>query len=374
MTKTVDVPDLRRADHRPLVDIISGSFGAGHDAAAREIAVRFERRGYATRTWDVVDLMPRRLGRGLRATYLRQIQSAPSTWRWLLRSLERSEGGVRLVERALHSAAGAQLEVAAAQPAAIVSTHPFASQALGELRAQGRLDVPVATYLTDMSVHRLWVHPGVDLHLALHAVPAAQAVRRGAARVRVIRPPVPLAFAQARHGRPRTAARRDQGLPAAGRLVLVTGGSCGIGDLRRSAADIAATGVAQPVVLCGRNERLRRQVLRAGAGHALGWVDDMPGALAAVDGVVQNAGGFTSLEALSAGAPVLTYRTIPGHGETNADALERSGLVPWARERDLLRPALQRLLAGRHQDPMAALRRRPDVVDAVAPARLPSSA
>lgn len=50
-----------------LVDIVSGSFGAGHDAAAREIALRLEARGYATRTWDIVDLMPGHLGRILRA-------------------------------------------------------------------------------------------------------------------------------------------------------------------------------------------------------------------------------------------------------------------------------------------------------------------
>ena len=60
-----------------LVDIVSGSFGAGHDAAAREIARLLQARGYATRTSDVVDLMPGRLGHALRAGYLHQVQSAP---------------------------------------------------------------------------------------------------------------------------------------------------------------------------------------------------------------------------------------------------------------------------------------------------------
>ena len=53
----------RAPSPRPLVDIVSGSFGAGHDAAAREIARLLQARGYATRTSDVVDLMPGRLGR-----------------------------------------------------------------------------------------------------------------------------------------------------------------------------------------------------------------------------------------------------------------------------------------------------------------------
>src|SRR4249919_4145417 len=48
-----------------LVDIVSGSFGAGHDAAAFAIAHRLHARGFRTRTWDVVDLMPGRLGRAV---------------------------------------------------------------------------------------------------------------------------------------------------------------------------------------------------------------------------------------------------------------------------------------------------------------------
>ena len=59
-----------------LVDIVSGSFGAGHDAAASAIADQLHARGFQTRTWDVVDLMPGRLGRALRSGYLRQVQSA----------------------------------------------------------------------------------------------------------------------------------------------------------------------------------------------------------------------------------------------------------------------------------------------------------
>jgi len=39
-----------------LVDIVSGSFGAGHDAAARQIAQELRSRGFVTRCWDIVDL------------------------------------------------------------------------------------------------------------------------------------------------------------------------------------------------------------------------------------------------------------------------------------------------------------------------------
>ena len=350
-----------------LVDIVSGSFGAGHDAAARGIALRLEAEGYTTRTWDIVDLMPGRLGRFLRAGYLRQIQSFPATWSWTLDQLERHRGLAQAARGALGSADAALLDLAADGADTIVSTHPFASQALGNLRAQGLLASPVVTYLTDMSVHPLWVHPSVDLHLALNELPAREARHRGAREVRVVRPAVPSAFDSPGGVGTSTSSRQAFGLPLDKRLVLVTGGSCGIGDLERTAAEIAASGVAVPVVLCGRNHGLLRRLRAGNEPIGLGWVDDVPCLLNAVDAVVQNAGGFTSLEALAAGVRVLTYRCIAGHGETNARALDQAGLVPWIREPSGLAAGLHRALStARTYRPPTSWLGRVDVVEAIA--------
>ena len=329
-----------------VVDVVSGSFGAGHDAAADEIVRRLHDLGVATRRWDVVDLMPPGLGPVLRAVYLRQMKSLPGTWGPLLGSLEHHEPAARLAGF-LSSAAAPRLERLALERPSLgfVSTHPFASQALGALRARGRLPVPAVTYLTDMSVHRLWVHPGVDLHLALHTLPAGAARLHGAGEVVVVRPAVPLAF-EAAH---RSSLRRrvegpGLGDPAEAPTALLVGGAYGIGELERAAHEVAATGVATPVVLCGRNERLRRRLMRRGV-LSLGWVDDVAGLLASVDVVIQNAGGFTSLEALAAGVPVVTYRCIPGHGAANAAALDSAGLVPWLLNVEELPDGLLRAVA-----------------------------
>src|SRR5512139_167175 len=350
-----------------LVDIVSGSFGAGHDAAARAITAQLEARGLTARTWDIVDLMPGPTGRTLRAGYLRQIQTMPGTWRWLLRRLERHETLAATVARGMESATEPLLDIAAAGPGRIVSTHPFASQALGQLRASGRLDIPVVTYLTDMSVHRLWVHRSVDLHLAIHDLPADEARRLGSGTTQAVRPAVPAAFsAVPSSAAAKEDARRSLGLPLEARLVLVTGGSCGIGRLAQSARDIAATGEAVPVVLCGRNDSLLRRIRRSGCGIGLGWTDDMVQVLTAVDAVVQNAGGFTSLETLAMGKPILTYRCIAGHGDTNAAALDRAGLVAWVKRVEDLAPALHSALSlGPHRARPAGNHPSLDVVDAI---------
>ena len=331
-------PDTDRAD---LVDLVTGSFGAGHDAAASAIAHQLHQAGVRTRTWDIVDLIPCRLGRILRTGYLRQLQSLPGSWRWVLEQLERRDGAVDVVTRALASSADALLDIAADRPSMIVSTHPLASQILGRLRAQQRLDVPVTTYLTDMSVHRMWIHPSVDRHLAIHAMPAATASALGARGTVIVRPAVDPSFTVSPRD-PITLAltRTGLGLPVHRALALVTGGSHGIGQLEQCARDLAATGVVTPVVLCGLNRRLLARIDRGTSMVGLGWVSDMPALLAAVDVVVQNAGGITSLEALATGLPLITYRSIAGHGETNAAVLDAAGLAPWVRESGDLTPSL----------------------------------
>lgn len=331
-----------------LVDIVSGSFGAGHDAAAQAIADQLHRSGFQTRIFDIVDLMPGSRGRALRAAFLHHVQLAPSSYGWMVRYGQQHPHVNVWIARAMECAHPALLRLAADRPDAIISTHPLASQALGELRAQHRLRIPVTTYLTDISVQRVLVHSGVDLHLAWHEVPAAQAVRLGAVTTRVVQPALPAATRSSAGSPPHSQedCRQALGLPLDRRLALVTGGSCGIGDLEQSADDISATGIATPVVLCGRNERLRRRLQTFHQSVvALGWVEDMSVILSAVDVVVQNSGGFTCLESLSAGVPMVSYRCLSGHGEANADALDRAGLVPWIHTPAGLQDGLREALA-----------------------------
>jgi UDP-N-acetylglucosamine:LPS N-acetylglucosamine transferase len=213
-----------------------------------------------------------------------------------------------------------------------------------------------------MSVHPLWVHPGVDLHLALHPVPAAQAQALGA-RTAVVESamtrPGPRRRRPDRDGQPELRSRL--GLPVDRPLALVTGGAHGVGDLEHTAADLAASGDVHPVVLCARNHHLRRALGRRGDLTSLGWRDDVPDLLRAVDVVVQNAGGFTSQQALAAGVPQISYRCLPGHGESNAAALAATRLVPWAHGPDDLRRLVRQAL---HADLIGPVPVRPsDLVD-----------
>ncbi|WP_377272689.1 glycosyltransferase [Peterkaempfera sp. SMS 1(5)a] len=327
------------------VVVVSASVGAGHDGAADQLGRRLTALGWPVERWDFLDLLPARTGQLMCGSYHRMLALAPSLYQRIHDTTERA-GRPGALQRALLGRAQSRLlRRLPADTRAVVSTYPLAGQALGALRRSGRLSVPVITYLTDFSVHPLWVAPGVDVHLAAHAIPAAEAAGHGAAGTLVAGPLVDERFTPA-GAVERRAARARFGLPADERLALLVAGSWGVGEVARVAAEVRDSGTALPVVVCGRNEALRRRLLAAGIRHVYGWVADMPGLMHAADVLVQNAGGLTSLEAFASGLPVAGYRCLPGHGRTNAAALDRAGLAVWIRDPERLAAVLAELMDG----------------------------
>jgi UDP-N-acetylglucosamine:LPS N-acetylglucosamine transferase len=349
------------------VVIVSAGVGLGHHGYTRELARRLGERGYTVDEHDFMDLLPGPAGTGSVRLYNRTLNHAPWVYAGLFRLGTWSVTAA--VTRTLLAPARARLRSLLDQDVrAVVSTYSLASQLLGPLRRSGRLRVPAVTYVTDFAVHRHWVVRGVDALLTPHRVGAAQArvlgaddgsaLAAGALVAPGFHPPTPAEREQA---------RLAFGLPP-GRLALVAAGSWGVGRVAKTAAELVASGVATPVVVCGHNARLRARLAQAGV-PALGWVEDMPLLMRAVDVLVENAGGLMAMEGMATGLPVATYRPIPGHGQVSAAALERARVSTWIRTRAALGPTLERLLdgdLGAAQRSAAATMFRVDPADLVA--------
>ncbi|MEU3416852.1 galactosyldiacylglycerol synthase, partial [Streptomyces sp. NPDC006658] len=119
-------------------------------------------------------------------------------------------------------------------------------------------------------------------------------------------------------------------------------GAWGAASRPAATARLLAAAGWLPVVLCGRNERLYARMSREPAALALGWVDDMPGLLAAGHALVDNAAGQTAVQALAAGLPVVAHRPLPGHGADGVRRMADLGLCVLAPDG----PALLKALAG----------------------------
>lgn len=342
--RTSDVPSPAPASR---VLIVSGSVGAGHDGAARELAERLRAAGVSVAVKDLLAALPRWLSVFVREGYTTSVDHVPAAFQLLFSRLE-NEGSLWQIARALCARADDRVAhwLDEGSYDLVVSTYPLAGQVLGDLRASGRCRVPVVTYLTDPAAHRFWVHPSVDRHLTVTSATADQGTTDYGVPLTPAGPLVPARFGTAVSPSELRRAREELDLPAGLPVALLAGGSFAFG-LLPSVADVAAAGLV-PVVLCGRNERLRRHVARVPGAVALGWRTDVHVLLQVADVLVHNAGGLSFTEALVAGLPAVTYRPIPGHGRANAAVLERFGLAPWPRTREELVDALhEQVRAGR---------------------------
>lgn len=311
------------------VVIVSGSVGAGHDGVAHELAHRLRDRGHSVAVLDLLDGFPVAVRILLSSAYVLTVKIAPWLYELTCWLVERSRLFQRLTDRICGTAAG-WLLTAVAGADVVVATYPPASRALGQLRRSRALTVPVVTYLTDPAPNFLWVHPDVDLHLCASRATAAETKATYGIQVEAAGPLVAAAFRATDRGAARAQLERSLGLGPDARIALVVLGSLGVGDVRGAVAALKAAGML-PIVLCGRNERLRRSLRGIPGSEALGWRDDVPVLVAGADLVVHNAGGLALTESLVAGVPAVTFASLPGHGRANARSLDRSGMAPWAR-------------------------------------------
>ncbi|WP_232075753.1 MGDG synthase family glycosyltransferase [Phytohabitans suffuscus] len=334
---------------RERIVVVSADIGAGHQAVAVELADRLAADRIVVEHVNFFTALPRPLHVMSRESYRAMLRWLPWGYDALFTIADRSSPAVTALRTSLRLTARRMLMRLPPGTRLVVTTFPLANQLFGPLRGTGRLTTPLISYVTDFMVHSGWVSPGVDTYCVIHEAARRQAVARGAADVRVVSPLVSARFTPL-PGDGKRAARARFGLPEQDRLALIVAGAWGVGDVTRTAAEVLASGCARPVVVCGHNDSLRRR-LQTFPGYVMGWVDDMPSLMRAVDVVVENAGGLTCQQSLATGLPTVTYRPIPGHGRANAAMLADAGLTTYVTNTSGLRPALTALTASAHPAP-----------------------
>ncbi|WP_409350927.1 MGDG synthase family glycosyltransferase [Streptomyces pactum] len=336
--------------------MVSASMGAGHDTVAAELVRRARERGDDALIVDVLALLPYGLGGALRRFYRGSVRHFPWVYAVLYRLFLRPGAGRRPGGTPLARLAGGRLRELAERSGAdvVVPVFHLGAQLTGHLRARGLLPVPSVVLVIDFAVHRQWLHPGNDHHLCL-TEQAAREVRESTGGSAWTCGPVvapefladPATADTSAPSPPGVAGWRElfdrtgPGRPA----VVLSAGAWGVGTHLEATVRILTDHGFLPVVLCGDNERLRRELSGTPDVVPLGWVTDMPGLLHAARALIDNAAGQTAVQALAAGLPVVGYRPIPGHGADGVRRMAALGVSDLAEDGTALLGALRRLTA-----------------------------
>ncbi|MGB7588016.1 MAG: NAD-dependent epimerase/dehydratase family protein, partial [Solirubrobacterales bacterium] len=365
---------VRAEERQPRVLILTADIGEGHDLPARIIKADVEEEipGAEVEIVNGLEAMGRIVSAivrgGSRVTFrwmpwIFDIQYwlitkfAPT--RWLAHHLSYVLGAGGLVDL-----------IAERDPDVVISTYPGVTAVLGMLRENRRLAIPVQSAITDLAGLRYWAHPGVDLHFVTHPESIEEVETLvGPGSVEWARPPISRDFLTPRT---RGAARRALDVPPHARLVLVSGGGWGVGDLE-GAIGVALSGEDTLVVcITGRNEVAREKLeQRFGDNERvriIGFTEQMSDWMAAADAMVHATAGLTVLEAHIRGCPIVSYGFAAGHLRANNAAFERFGLAEVARSEHELESVLRHVTRVR-RPPDSSFASLPSIASRVLTAR-----
>ena len=345
---------------RPRTLILTGSIGNGHVTAAAALEAAMRRRGMEVRTLDILDIASPACRLWYRSGYENIVRNAPRLWGVLYRLMDKRSPFYTMQSKMDMLAFRRLAETLNSySPELIVCPHYLPLPLLARYYRIHPAPMPkIATVLTDVYPHRLWLGGRVD-HIFVPTDYSRQVLerRRPDLKERVSTTGIPIAALfgeQESHATARIRLGLDPVLPT----LLVTSGGIGGGPLREVTEALAELDrPCQVVIICGRNEGAYRMLVQALEELApktkvsfvpKGLVprEEMAGLMRASDLMIGKAGGATFSEALASGVPMLLYAPliIPGQEESNADYLMENGAALRAEAPDELTTRVSALL------------------------------
>jgi processive 1,2-diacylglycerol beta-glucosyltransferase len=316
--------------------ILSASAGAGHIRAAQALDRAFTDVGAAREVHHVDTLQyTNKVFRTLYSkAYIELVDRAPDVLGWLYDWLDTpwEKERRRLAWDKLNTRPFVRM-IEKHRPDLVLCTHFLPAEIISWLKAKGRLACPQAIVVTDFDVHAMWLCHHFEHYFVAIDETREHLVRLGIPREKVTVSGIPIdpVFAVPKA---KDAMRRKLGLRPDGTVVLLSAGGFGVGPLEHAVTSLLELRhPAQVVVVCGRNEELRRRLDalaadRAGGSNALavvGYTTEMDEYMSAADVFVGKPGGLTTSEALARALLLVIVNPIPGQEERNSDHLLEQG-------------------------------------------------
>jgi processive 1,2-diacylglycerol beta-glucosyltransferase len=341
--------------------ILSADVGEGHAAAARALAAQLKKAPEPTEV-TVIDGLAA-MGRVLKPVvedgYRVQLRFIPWSYTFIYGLLDHVRP-VRVITTWLLCRFGSRplaRAITEHDPDVVVSTYPAVTVVLARLRRTGEVKCPTVATITDLTGLFFWAQPGIDMHMVMYgeSLPSVERIA-GRDSVKLVQPLISEEFLKERCPRQ---ARRELGLPEDGRMVVVSGGGWGVGDVLGAVREfIREPEASSIVVLAGRNEQLAQKLRRTFGSeprvHVYEFTDKMPQLLAAADVLVHSTGGVTCLEAMAARTPVVSYGLPVGHARVNTRAMAALDLLRLANDTNELREHVRASFAEEPSEQSAA--------------------
>jgi processive 1,2-diacylglycerol beta-glucosyltransferase len=313
--------------------ILSSRVGSGHVAAAAALERIFRRLpGLEVCNMDAMDYSTWLHDLTYSGLYFPMSRIAPWLMEWGYRAHHRPFAteptlptwdrlnAVRLTRRILEY-----------RPDLTICTHFMPANLVGHLVATGRLTTSLSVVTTDYDVHGIWLGRTFSRYFVALEEARAHCCALGLPeeRISVSGIPVDPVFEEPFD---RSAALARHGLQPELPAVLVSAGTTGNSAIRQVIEQLHhVRRPIQVVVVCGRNQRLRRMIEALVADNqrfrVLGFSEEMPDLIRLSSLFIGKPGGLTAAECMAGGLPMLIIDPLPGQEERNSHHLLEEGVA-----------------------------------------------
>jgi processive 1,2-diacylglycerol beta-glucosyltransferase len=223
--------------------------------------------------------------------------------------------------------------IRAFDPHIIVCTHFMPAGIISHLIATEKLQAQLSIVVTDFDFHAMWLSRAFHRYfVAIDETKAyLQMLGMPTDRITVSGIPIDPVF-----GKPvnRTQECAQLGLDPAKPILLLSAGALGVSPTEFILEQLLLLShLAQILVICGRDEELKRRVeqrvrnLHDRAVRVFGYTDEMHRWMKTADLFIGKPGGLTTAEAVASGLPMCVFNPIPGQEERNCDHLLEEGIA-----------------------------------------------
>jgi processive 1,2-diacylglycerol beta-glucosyltransferase len=340
--------------------LLSASAGAGHVRAAQAIEKAFQQTGNGeteVQHFDVLNYTNKVFRHLYSQAYIDLVNKMPEVPGWIYDQLDTpwKNERRRLALDKLNTGRFVKM-LRQYQPDLIVCTHFLPAEIVSWLRAKERLKSRQVIVVTDFDVHAMWlVHHYEHYFVAIdEARVYLEALGIPAHKITVSGIPIDPVFALKKN---KHEMRAKHGLAPDRVTILLSAGGEGVGSVDGLVkALLTLQHGVQIVAICGRNEELKKRLMRMAARikpdstvllKPFGYTLEMDELMTASDLVIGKPGGLTTSEALAKGLVFVIVNPIPGQEERNSDHLLEAAVAIRCNNLPTLSYKLDRLLADR---------------------------
>lgn len=223
------------------------------------------------------------------------------------------------------------------KPDIVISTLPLSSQYISKYKSVRKCNVPLFTFITDISSHSEWIHKNTDFYCVGDESIKSSLISKGVNKDKIVITGIPVKQQFKNNVIDFNESKQKE--------ILIMGGGLGLISVSEELFDVLNTNVnIKTTVITGNNKKIYDYIKEKYKNiNVIGYTDKINEYMKKSDLIVSKSGGITLFEAIYSEVPIYVVNPFLMQEVKNAKFIEEKeiGRVIWKENFDIVSDILQ---------------------------------